>query len=152
MNRQWILLLISVLIFAGCDSKYELGDYYKSGDTKGIVVQVDAEGNPLLILSLFEAENVDADSAQNWVATLEGEGWQLPDKGEMEQINKYKSLINKTLERKGMPTILKNHTFYWTATPCSESHTYACGPDGTRCYFNQNASPLYRSRAVKKLK
>lgn len=148
MKRNWICLMISLLVLAGC-GKYEIGDLYKDGDTRGVVVQTDNEGNALMVMSIDEAVDIDADSAARWVETLVGEGWHLPEKGEMAQIKKYKSLLNKTLERKGFSTILTNHTFYWTATPCSESHTYACGPDGIQCYFNQNASPFYRARGVK---
>ena len=142
-------MIISLLFLAGCSGKYEPGDYYKVGNVKGVVVQTDDNGCVVMLMSLDEAVNIDADSAARWVETLDGDGWRLPGKSDMEQIRKYKSLINKTLERKELPTILTNHTFYWTATPCSDSHTYACGPDGLRCYFNQSASPFYRARGIK---
>lgn len=147
MKRELICLMISLLILSGCSGKYEIGDYYKNGDTKGIVIK--NESDVLMVMSIDEAVNIDADSAARWASSYDGEGWSLPNKAMMGQIKKYKSVINKTLERKGLPTILTNNTFYWTETACSESHTYACGPDGIQCYFNQNSSPYYRARAVK---
>lgn len=150
MNK-WILLTFSLLVFAGCNGKYEMGDFYKDNDTKGIVVQVDGDGRAVLVLSLDEAVNINADSAFIWAEQFDGGDWHLPTKEEMTTIRKYKNLVNSTLERKGYNTILTNHTFYWTGTPCSESHTYACGPDGIKCYFNQNLSSCYRARAVKRI-
>ena len=113
-------------------------------------MQTDADGNPVLLLSMEEERGYDADSAQQWSASL-ADGWHLPDKEEMEQVRKYRSLLNSTLVRKGAPKVLEGHTFYWTATRCSETHFYACGPDGIRCYFHTTSSPLYRIRAVKRL-
>lgn len=150
MNK-WILLTFSLMVFAGCSGKYEIGDLYKDKDTKGIVVKVDGDGRAQLVMSLDEAVNIDADSAFIWAEQFDGGGWHLPTKEDMATIRKYKNLINSTLERKGYNTILTNHTFYWTGTPCSESHTYACGPDGIKCYFSQNASSNYRARAVKRI-
>ena len=152
MTRSWIIcLLISLLTLMSCNRRYEPGDYY-SKDVSGIVLAADAEGNAMLLLSLEEAKDIVADSAALWAETL-GDGlWRLPTKEDMSIIKKYKSLINKTLEYKKQPTVLSGHTFYWTATPCSESHTYACGPDGINCYFKTNATPHYRARAVKDLK
>ncbi len=150
MNK-WILLTFSLLVFAGCNGKYEMGDFYNDKDTKGIVVQVDNDGRAMLVMSLDEAVDIDVDSAARWAGQIDGNDWRLPTKEEMNAVRKYKNVINSTLERKGCPTILTNHTFYWTGTPCSESHTFACGPDGIKCYFNQNHSSCYRARAVKRI-
>lgn len=144
-------LLFGILVLAGCSKGYELGDFYSNGDLKGIVVAADADSQPSLILSLDEVTGLDADSAAQWAASLYDGSWRLPTKDEIEVVKKYKYLINKTLQRKKMPPVMMGHSFYWTSSPCSESHTYASGPDGTRCYFNSNASPHYCVRAVKEI-
>ena len=143
-------MTISLFALAACNRAYEPGDYYGK-EAEGIVLAVDTEGNATMLLSLDEAKDLDADSAAKWAASL-GEGWYLPTKEEMALLKKYKSLVNITLERKKLPALLAVHTFYWSSTPCSDSHQYALGPDGVRCYFKTNASPYYRARAVKKLK
>ncbi|MBP5189807.1 MAG: hypothetical protein J6031_02700 [Bacteroidales bacterium] len=142
--------MISAFWATGCGYRYEPGDLYRDGENKGIVIDTDDAGNVKLIMSLDEISGIDADSATKW-ATSTGNGWRLPTKNEIEKIRKYKALSNKTLNRKKMPPVLSGHTFYWTSTPCSESHTYACGPDGTKCYFSTNASVQYRARAVKEI-
>lgn len=144
-----ICLLLLLLTAVGCRQGYEPGDYYKSGGISGIVVDVDADGNAKLLMSLEEVQDIDADSASKWAAQLGDGSWRLPTKDEMGKVRKYRALINKTLEHKKLPAVLSGHTFYWTATPCSKSHTYACGPDGIRCYFSTNASPFYRARGVR---
>lgn len=141
------LLIVSFLTIVSCGNSYEVGDYYSNDTVKGIVVNVDEQGRPLMLLSIDEAIDIDADSAKQWAVAL-GSEWHLPTKQEMEQVKKYKSLINQTLERRKYNGFLTGHTFYWTSTPCSETHHYACGPDGLRCYFNTNHSHCYRSRAV----
>ena len=149
-------VLIYIIMFAafcvGCTNGWQQGDFYKKNGSKGIVVAVDDAGNATLVLSLDECSNIDADSANRWAQGYDDGSWRLPSKDEMAQIKKYKSLINKTLQYKNEASVLTGHTFYWTSTPCSESHTYACGPDGVRCYFNTNASPHYRARAVKNIR
>jgi hypothetical protein len=148
---KWMLCLaVSALILTGCSSSYAPGDYYSSKGDKGIVLQADAEGNATLILSLDEASNLASDSAILWAASL-GQGWSLPSKDQMTLARKYRSLINICLRNHKQPEFLTGHTFYWTATPCSQSHVYACGPEGVRCYFKSNTSPYYRARAVKSL-
>ena len=137
------------MLFASCNGKKVTGDIVKIDGTKAIVVSTDDNGQPTMLLSVQEAANLDDDSAVRWVATIDGEGWHLPDKSEMQLIKKYKAMINISLRKNGLPTILANDALYWTSTPCSESHTYACGPQGVKCYFSTNASPYYRARAVK---
>ena len=146
-----ICLIFILRAFACCNRHYEPGDYYNKED-KGIVLAVDAEGNAVLLMSLEEAKDIDVDSAAKWALTVGDGNWQLPTKDEMTILKKYKSLVNKTLEYKKQPTVLTGHTFYWTSSPCSETHFYACGPDGIKCFFKTNASPHYRARAVKNLK
>lgn len=149
---RWMLCLAaSALLFAGCSSGYEPGDYYRRDGVKGIVIQTDDEGNARLLLSIDEVSHVDSDSALQWIASLGDTAWKLPTKEQMAIARKYRSAINITLRNKNLPTFLTDHTFYWTSTPCSESHVYACGPDGIRCYFKTNSSPYYRARAVRKL-
>lgn len=148
---KWMLCLaVSALIITGCSSSYAPGDYYNNKDDKGIVLQADAEGNATLILSLAESSNLNSDSALLWAASL-GQGWSLPSKEQLALARKYRSLINISLRNHKQSEFLTGHTFYWSATPCSESHVYACGPEGVRCYFKSNASPYYRARAVKVL-
>lgn len=149
MNSK-LCLAISMLLLAACSS-YEVGDYYSKDNVKGIVLAVDAEGTPTMLLSVDEAANLDVDSAARWVASLGDTAWHMPSKDEMAIARKSRSLINITLDHKGLPAFLKNHTFYWTSTPCSESHSYACGPYGLQCYFNSNKSTHYRARAVRNL-
>ena len=152
MTKKNILLLgLTTLIFIGCEHGYAPGDILKIDGTKGVVVEVSPDKKPLLLMSLDEIENVDADSAYRWASSFSDTSWHLPSKREMERVKKFKTLININLEKKGEKPILKYHTFYWTQTPCSESHTYACGPEGIGCYFSTNYSPYYRARAVKTL-
>ena len=139
--------LIGSLLAVSCRGT-EPGDLYKCDGVKCVVVTVDGNGNPSLVMSLDEAVNIDADSALLW-STQVGDGWHLPSKAEMELVKKNKSMINRGLEYKKMPVVLRNNTYYWTSTPCSETHVYACGPDGLRCYFRTNASHCYRARTVK---
>ncbi len=148
-NILKICLAISPLLLAGCSGTYETGDYYSSGDVKGIVVKSDADGKARLVLSFDEVANLNADSAARWVAEYDNGQWRLPTNEEMTFMKKHRSLINKTLERKGQPLMLAGFTYYWTSTACSESHTYAGGPEGVKCYFNSNASPNYKARAVR---
>ena len=145
-------ILLSSALLVGCKSSYAPGDYYSLDGDKGVVVSVDADAQPLLIISLDEVSALDADSALRWGLENEAQGWRLPDKDEIALVNKYKTLINRTMEKHHAPLVLVNHTFYWTSSPCSPTHTYACGPDGLNCYFNQNNSHSYRARKVKNLK
>lgn len=130
-----------------CGRSYEPGDLYSCDSVNGIVLQTNENGAPTMLLSIEEASNINADAALQWAESL-GNGWHLPDNEEMKIIKKYKSLINITAEREKISPVLTNHTFYWTSTPCSESHVNAFGPNGLRCYFRTNASPYYRARAV----
>lgn len=149
---KWMLCLaVSALLLTGCGRHYEPGDYYSRNGVKGIVLQTDTEDNATLLLSIDEAVDIDADSALRWTATLGDTAWKLPTKEQMAVARKHRSLINITLRNKNLPTILTDHTFYWTATPCSGTHVFACGPDGLRCYFKSNHSSFYRARAVRKL-
>lgn len=135
---------------SSCRRGYEPGDIIKVDGRRCVVADVDSDKHPVLLLSLEEASDLDADSAARWASTVMGDtNWHLPTREEMERVRKYKSMINMALEKKGEPTILRNHTFYWTSTQCSESHTYACGPIGLQCYFKTNHSTNYRARAVK---
>jgi len=142
------LCLVLLSAFAGCSRHYEVGDYFKKGSLAGVVVDVTPEGG-ILLLSLDEACALDADSAAVWASSFGDAGWHLPDKEEMQQIRRHRSLINQTLENRGLGKILTNHTFYWTSTACSASHFFACGPDGIHCYFSTNNGSLYRARAVR---
>ena len=143
---------LSTLLFllVGCSGGYELGDYYKTDGSAAIVVDVDANKQPSLLLSVEEASNLDADSAAAWAAAL-GNGWRLPDKNEMTKIVRLKILLNKTLKQKTLPEAFKDFTFYWTSTQCSETHTYAYGPNGVSCYYKENQDPSYKARAVKEI-
>ena len=143
---------LSTLLFllVGCSGGYELGDYYKTDGSAAIVVDIDADNQPLLLLSVEEASNLDADSAVAWASAL-GDGWRLPNKNEMAKIERIKSLINKTLKQKTLPEVFKDFTYYWTSTECSETHAFACGPNGVSCYFKENQDPSYRARAVKEI-
>ena len=143
-----ILLLVATLVATACN-RYEVGDYYRKGDVSGLVLTLDEEGQPVLIVSLDEARDLDADSAKVWCAAYADGSWRLPDKREMQLIYKYRSLLNATLQRREQPQMMGSNTYYWTATDCSESHVYACGPLGVKCYFRTNHSPLYRVRAVR---
>lgn len=142
----FISLLIPFFITA-CSGTYQSGDMYKCDGRQCIVVSVNADGSPAMCVSLEEGEGMDAISAAVWAVL--GEGWRLPTKEEIAVVRKYRSAINATLSKKGLPLLMENNTYYWTSTPCSESHTYACGPDGVRCYFSTNDGPAYRVRAVK---
>ena len=143
------LAFLMSIILVSCRGNYEVGDIYRQGDIEGVVIRVAEDNGEMLVLSTDEAAGVNADSANVWASSFGDSQWHLPSKDEMMLIRKYRSLINQTLERTGNPKILTNHTFYWTSTSCSESHTFACGPDGVHCYFSTNSSPLYRARAVR---
>ena len=152
MKRLTLLLSIAAMLtISACSRSYMPGDFYSEGGLKGIVVTADEQGKPTLLLAPEETKGVTAAEAKEWVESYGDGGWHLPTKEEMEQVKKYKTLINKTLEQKKQPVVLTNHTFYWTSTPCSESHTYACGPDGLHCYFSTNNSPYYRGRGVSEM-
>ena len=146
---KWMAVAAIAFLMAACNGHYEVGDYYRDGDVEGIVMEADEQGNPLMLLSLEEASNLDADSAAVWASKLGDGRWRLPDKKEMESLRINRSLLNMTLERKGLPLFLMPSTFYWTSQPCSETHMYACGPYGVQCYFRTNKSVHYRARAVK---
>ena len=148
--KSAILLSFVGLLFSACNH-YEVGDYYHKGDLSGVIITLNEEGMPSLLLSLGEAKDLNADSALAWSANYDDGSWRLPDKREMTLINNYKSLLNATLQRKEAPQLFGSNTYYWTSTPCSESHTYACGPMGVKCYFRSNHSPLYRARAVRSI-
>ena len=143
-----ILLLLSLALFASCSSVYMPGDFYSGDGFEGIVVTVDDDNNPLMLLSFDEANSLSADSAICWAESM-GDGWRLPDKNELAQIDRVKSLINNSLENKKKPKILVDFTYYWSSTPCSESHFYACGPDGVGCFFCENNGSSYTARAVR---
>ena len=144
------LFLGCLFLLSGCTGVYEPGDSYKGDGYEAVVVSVDDDNQPVIVMSLDEASTLSADSAMRW-AEGKGEGWRLPDRSEMSMIDRVRSLINTTLERKGLPPVLKDATYYWSSTPCSETHTYACGPDGVGCYFSENNSSSYRARAVRKV-
>lgn len=148
-----ILICFSTLMLflQSCGREYSVGDIYSDGDVKGVVLRVDDSNSPLLLLSLDEISGIDADSANVWASSLGDGEWRLADRQEMEIVRKYRALINNTFERKSYPKVLEGNTYYWTSTPCSESHVYACGPDGVRCYFKSNNTKLYRARAVRVL-
>lgn len=150
-NNRYILylLLLGSLLTAACRGA-EPGDIYNCDGVKSVIVAVNANGNPSMVMSLDEAINIDADSALAWSLHV-GDGWHLPSKAEMEIVRKNRSLINRGLELKKLSVVLRNNTYYWTSTPCSDSHVYACGPDGLKCYFRSNASHCYRARTVKVL-
>jgi len=139
-----LLALTGSLALSSCSRSYRVGDLYHQ---QGIVVSVDADGQPTMLLALEEQCNLDADSALRWAATLD-EGWSLPTREQWELIRKQRILLNRTLDDKQLPSVARGHTFYWSSTACSPSHVYACGPDGVRCYFRSNHSDLYRVRAV----
>ena len=143
-----IARLIGLLTMLTACGHYEVGDYYRKGALKGLVLELDDEGRPALVLSLDEATDLDADSANAWCRGYDDGSWRLPDKREMTQIKKYRSLLNQTLGRKG-EQLLGTNIFYWTSTPCSETHIYARGPLGIKCYFRSNHSAQYRCRAVR---
>ena len=143
-----IILLLAIAALASCTRVYEPGDYYKGDGFEGIVVTVDANNSPMLLLSFEEAHSLAADSAEYWAEQI-GEGWRLPQKGELAQIYRVKTLINRTLEKKKKKLILNDFTYYWSSTPCSETHCYACGPDGVGCYYKENDGSSYRARAVR---
>ena len=143
-----IIFLLIIAAMASCTGVYQPGDYYGGDGVEGVVVTVDSENNPLLLLSFDEASSLSADSAKRWATTV-GEGWRLPTREEIAQINRVKTLINKTLDRKKKPKIFMDFTYYWSSTPCSETHSYACGPDGVKCYYSENDGSSYKARAVK---
>lgn len=148
-----VYVLIGLSVLTAC-SGYEVGDWYNHDGNKGVVLKVDEAGQPTLLLAPEEAVDLTADSALLWAAQLDADSQaevSLPSKEEMEWLRGYRSVVNKTLNAKGKPTVLEGHTFYWTSTPCSESHYYAHGPDGVRCYFRGNQSSCYRARAVIRL-
>lgn len=151
--KNYRLLILSALVALALTScrGYEVGDYYSRDDVSGLVLKVDDEGAPLMLLSMDEVADLDADSALLWGSTYDGGGWRLPNKEEMAYINKYRSLVNATLARRQEPQMMGPNTYYWTATPCSETHVFACGPLGLKCFFRTNHSPLYRARAVRYL-
>ena len=146
--KKFNILIFSVLLLSSCTSVYEPGDIYKGNGYEAVVFAVDADNRPVAVMSLDEASSLDADSALRWVEE-KGDGWRLPDRKEIAMIDRTRSLINATLERKGLPPVMKNATYYWSSTPCSETHSYACGPDGVGCYYNENNSSVYRARAVR---
>ena len=152
--KRALVLFAMAAFLTGCDGGQRVGDIYKNGDIKGIVVSVNSEGQPTMILSTDEAVALNADSALIWASKLQsdnGTEWTLPTKEEMVLLKKYKSLINNTLRNNKLPLFLENGTFYWTSTPCSESHCNACGPDGVRCYFKKNDTYSYRARGVMRI-
>lgn len=146
------LIALCVACLVSCDRSHLPGDIIVDNGTKCIVIESDDNGNAVLVMSLDEVVDINADSAVVWAKEHGGEGWHLPNKQEIEKMKKYRSVINQTLEKKNLPKILVNHTFYWSSTECSPSHVYACGPNGVRCYFRSNQSYLYRARAVKSLR
>lgn len=146
--RNILLLFMCVVSFVGCNGVYEPGDYYRGEGYDAVVVTVDAGNQPTMVMSLDEANTLDADSALRWAEKL-GEGWRLPNKTEISQIERVKTLINNTLKKKDKPAVLVDFTYYWSSTPCSESHFYACGPDGVGCYYSENDGSTYRARAVR---
>lgn len=144
------LILVGALALTACSS-YEVGDWYNHKGIKGVVLMVDDEGQPTLLVSPDEAVDLTADSALLWAAQLDAATEaqvSLPSKEEMEWLHSYSAVVNKTLRTKGKSTLLEGNTFYWTSTPCSESHYYAHGPDGVRCYYRGNQSSCYRACAL----
>lgn len=147
-NNKILFYAACFLLLVGCSGIYEPGDMYKGDGFEGIVVTVDEDNQPLMVMSLEEASSLTADSALRWAEGL-GEGWRLPTKKEIAQIERVRSLINNTLKRKKLSTVFTDFTYYWSSTTCSESHCYACGPDGVGCYFKENDDPSYRARGVR---
>ena len=110
--KNYRLLILSALValaLASCRG-YEVGDYYSRGDVSGLVLKVDDEGAPLMLLSMDEVADLDADSALLWGTTYDDGGWRLPDKEEMAYINKYRSLVNATLARRQEPQMMGPNT------------------------------------------
>lgn len=152
MKNKSILAIAFVMLFCACgsDKGYKAGDFYDEGGVEAVVVTADSTGVATMLMSVAEAKDIDADSAKLWASSL-GEGWTLPTSEEMNLLYRNRSYINETLEGKKLPTLFGLNTYYWTSTPCSESHVNARGPDGIKCYLASGHSACYRARAVKKL-
>lgn len=154
-SKLFLFFVLISLVLTACQDTYSVGDYYNVDGDKGVVIAVDEAGVATQILSLNEASNLNVDSALVWAAAL-GEGWKLIGNDQLETLSKNKIVVNETLKRKKAPSVLDMNTWYWSSVPCgdndeSASHYFAFGPDGLRCYFRENASPLYRARAIKVL-
>lgn len=135
---------------AGCQRSYTVGDLYRSNEGNGIVVTTDSTGAAQLILSVDEIADRAWDSAMALQDTA-AQGWRLPTSEEMKTLYAARIALNEALTDRDMPKIFGSRTWYWTSTPCSETHAYAWGPDGLKCYYKENSSPLYRVRMVKVL-
>lgn len=144
--------LMTVLLLSVCGRNYVTGDFYRADGICGIVVDCDDTHGTLLLLTIDEQSDLDADSAKRWASALNPDGWHLPTREEMEKVRRHRSAINNTLERKGFAKVVDGHTFYWTSTECSDSHVFACGPNGMQCYYRSNHSTLYRARGVREIK
>lgn len=159
-NRIYILVALLALGLAACQREVAVGDIYRDGSLKGIVVELDSEGHPTMLLSLEEASGLCADTALMWADALNQNGeevqWVLPDYEQMNIVAQHKVEINAAAASRGEAKVLPNRSWYWTSTPCANefcpscpvTHVYALGPDGLRCYFKENHSALYRARAV----
>lgn len=154
-----ILLTCSlVLLMASCGRRYDVGDYYRSGTVSGVVVQLDDEGMPSLVLSLADTAHLNAEAALRWAETLQPAGqWRLPTIEEWKQMARNKAKINATLGKQRSAAIVAADTWYWSCTGADgqriassavPTRVYAYGPLQAQVYFYDNASPRYVARAV----
>lgn len=85
---------------------YRVGEYYESGDVRGIVFSTDETGQHGKILSVKQGEDISWDIASDRYA-----GWSLPSQEEIKVIMANKAAINKALKSAGHPIIEEKD--YW---------------------------------------
>ena len=140
-NKGLILgFVLACLAMVAC-SPCEVGDWYRDGDLQGVVLQLNDDNEPTLLLLADEIRDVNADSALAWAAALDAQAsysCALPTKEEVELIRKYKMLISVSCYTHGISCM---HTsFIWRVRFCVDIYLYVLlvldceGEEGLACY------------------
>ena len=96
----------------GCDSIYQVGDYYNRDFNKGIVFDVTNGGRNGKILSLDETVCNWSD-AEQWCRN-HGDGWRLPTCDELKAIYRNQQNVNEGLRKYNREELA--NSYYWSST------------------------------------
>ena len=92
--------------------RYNVGDFYRHRNIRGIVFEVSGDCCHGKILSLVEATRSDWDSAKNSCNRM-GSGWHLPTIDDLKNIQSNKDLLNDKLGRNNGARL--QNVSYWTS-------------------------------------
>ena len=127
----------------GCDSIYQVGDYYNRNGNKGVVFEISNGGRNGKILSLDE-KKCNWSDAKQWCRN-HGKGWYLPTGYELKEIYRNKRNVNEGLRKYNRKEL--GDSFYWCSTEYdSYCAWYVTMRDGDT--YRTNKDDYYYVRAV----